>query len=217
MEQRRRYCAVYQMEKGVPTVNRTVVSLQDVHCYDEKLFIWNAKKHVFYSLHANDRRRFTHSGAKKLKVMVGGIYGKDGPGPLVMFEEHEKIAAGGMAEVLQTDIGPYMTAVGMHTVMFDNAAIHNAQVTQEVFRLLGLVRTKHPPHSPDFNPVELPWNRMQGRINRKLALCRNVTLQRLIQEIRAAWAVEARLFLKDCQHVVQCMWQALSLRGGNEY
>jgi len=198
-------------------MNKTVVPLRDVHCYDEKLFIWNSKKHVFYSLHVNDRRRFAHSGAKRLKVMVGGIYGKDGPGPLVVFEENEKIAAGGMAEVLQTDIGPYMTAVGMHTVMFDNAAIHNAQVTQEVFRLLGLVRTRHPAHSPDFNPVELCWNRMQGRVNRKLALCRNVTLRRLVAEIQAAWQVEAKLFLKDCEHVVKCQWKALAARGGNEY
>ena len=149
--------------------------------------------------------------------MAGGAYAQGHVGPLHFFEEGEKVSAGSFKQMLESVLVPFFHRCGMHVGLFDNAKVHNAKMLHDVFLRHGIVRTDHPPQSPEFNPIELPWNRMAYKLQGRLQFMQHVTMAAFKQEIMRAWQVEAQLFAQDLLHVQTCMLKCHALGGGNGY
>ena len=158
------------------------------------------------------------SSTGNTRVMCSGIYGEDGPGPLVITDKDESINSTRFAKMLQEDFRPYFVQHGKCVGLYDNAKPHIGGTARGYMHRLGLKKLLHCPNSPDYNCIELPWNRMANMVGRNLPrgyVSRDV----MIREIRRAWQVQAsaECFQKDLLHVVNNMRKSLACGGGNMY
>ena len=186
--------------------------------YDEKLFVVELGKRAMYVFDNEDAKKYLAGPTSRgsgIRVMVGGAYDMEGPGPLHFFDS-EKVTAAGFGKLVRDTLYPYFVQQQKKVGLFDNAPSHKG-VASGIFCELGIVRLDHPARSPDFNPIELCWNRMQQRINSSLPWDKHITVEMLKAAIWAAWQMEAQYFESDMLHVVKVMDKAFIAKGGNKF
>ena len=123
-----------------------------------------------------------------------------------------------LPQVLEDDFLPYFKRVKKSVGLFDNAKPHIAGTTKGFFFRMGLKKIKHCPNSPDFNCIELVWQRMVEMMRKNLPWV-YVSRDTMIKEIRRAWLVQASAvnFSKDVVHIDDNMRKSMVLNGGNMY
>ena len=193
---------------------------KDVIAHDEKLFVADMGKRACYVGTVDELQQYVAcSGTGSLRVMVSGMYDSGGPGPIIFLNPGETVNAGKFSQQLTNVFAPFFAARHKRHGLFDNASPHIGGTTVGTFYKLGIVRVRHPQNSPDLNPIELVWNRMQMQINRTLPWTKHITQDIFNEHIRRAWYVCASgdSFQKDMQHVAKCMIAAHATDGGNTY
>lgn len=195
------------------------IPLIDVVMHDEKQFVANVKTREVYVLQEDDPHLISLKKGKSGSVMVSGIYDRHGRGPLCFVDEGDTIDACHFSRMLEKDFLPFFKQRKKHVGLFDNAKPHVAFTTKATFFSLGLKKVKHCANSPDYNPIELVWSRMQHMVQQNLPWGKNITIAMLKKEIQRAWVACAtsELFEKDCMHVTDCMLKSLACNGGNMY
>jgi len=126
-------------------------------------------------------------------------------------------------DTYRTKIIPLISAAGIEhqrqalfgqaaIIMQDNAAIHTARLTRELFASLGLVLMSWPANSPDLNPIENIWAILKRRIGQHMPQSR--------AECMAAVELEwSRLTSADiaqcCQNMNKRCLEVIAASGGH--
>ena len=118
-------------------------------------------------------------------LMVWGGISEDGRTDLVVIE-------GGLTaqryieEILRPVVIPYAAAIGDGFYLLDdNATSHRAGITENFVVEEGIDRIKLPSKSPDLNPIEVVWDILKRKVDRKIK--DDSTLADLARYLRRAW------------------------------
>ena len=124
--------------------------------------------------------------------------GHCGPGPMTMLSG--KVNAKQYIEnVLEVSLLPYVHNLPLNwTLQQDNAPIHTANIVKRWLHTQDWSILDHPPQSPDLNPIENLWTRIDKEIKRKAP--NNV--RELEAVIRNAWS---NISMVECQNLSQSM------------
>ncbi|MBW0549197.1 hypothetical protein O181_088912 [Austropuccinia psidii MF-1] len=79
---------------------------------------------------------------------------------------------------------PYVLGCQQLTLMRDGAPIHTSRVSQDWHERNGLVKLQWPPHSPDMNPIENLWKKIELQVS---TFYQPQPMDELQAAITAAW------------------------------
>lgn len=138
--------------------------------------------------------------------MLWGCIAADGPKQCFIFD---KGSVNG--EVYRSQIVPLISSIAQQhkqssmfqqpaVVMQDNASIHKAIATLELFKQLDLELLSWPANSPDLNPIENIWSLLKHRISKHFP----TTREAVIAAIQSEWS---RLTSSDISRACQSMRQ----------
>ena len=131
----------------------------------------------YFQLHADFRPVWARFGSavptvaapnRSIKVMVWGAIGKGFKSKLVIFPKGTKINQNVYQKMFLENhlIEDFLGKFGADLCFQqDNAPAHRALTTLSFLESWSPETLKHPPQSPDFNPIELIWGIMKKRIN----------------------------------------------------
>ena len=131
-----------------------------------RVFIWRKKGEEYHKDCLNERKRGTGG------MMFWGTFrsGKMGPGFFFSLKVGQKINSTIYRD--QVLLGPLKTFVDAlqsrnlkPIVMEDNASVHKG-ANKDAQKLLKWTEYKHPPNSPDLNPIEHIWAYMKKQVTR---------------------------------------------------
>lgn len=107
-------------------------------------------------------------------IMVWGCFVNNRPGPLVRVEG--KLDASGYIEILEKNLLPFMSNLEQITYIFqeDNAPIHTAKKAAEWKDENMIVSLPWPAQSPDLNPIEHVWDRLERGIRQRTTPPKNI-------------------------------------------
>lgn len=91
--------------------------------------------------------------------------------------------------------------------MHDNASSHGTTITQEELEERGILRYKHPPFSPDLNPIEDAWNQMKDYIGTHFLA--KMPYNQLCAAVKEVWEAIPEEFLRDRVNTMRERCQAV--------
>ena len=127
--------------------------------------------------------------------MVWGCFINNQPGPLVLVKG--KLNADGYIEILQKNLLPFLSQLGPNTYIFqeDNAPIHTAKKVAKWKGENMVISFSWPAQSPDLNPIEHVWDRLERGIRGRTSPPKN--LNELATAVEEEWSKLDPNYLED--------------------
>lgn len=141
-------------------------------------------------------------------IMIGGRTS-------LVFPEGNLNAAGYVREILEPVVLPFAQEIGPEFILMqDNARVHTARTVQEWFHSNEINVLPWPAQSPDLNPIEHAWDRLQRSIQEHLSSV--VSRSDLCDLLQEHWRLIPRDFIDNLILSIPRRCHAvLSARGGN--
>lgn len=180
-----------------------------------------------FALHGSDRRplvwrrrgeRFRQNFVRPIvaygggSVMVWGGVSRDWRTPLVIVREN-LTAQRYIDQILRPIVLRRRQHQRAFILMQDNARPHTANITRRFFERHDITLLRHPPMSPDLNPIEHVWDIMGRRLRREYPNLQNLAaLERALLQI---WNTIPQPQIARCINMAERLAAVIENRGGN--
>jgi len=169
----------------------------------------------FFQLHSDFRPVWTQYGRfvsivpapnRSIKVMVWGAIAKGFKSHLIIYEKGVKINAEKYQKMFLKNhlvedlLGKFGSDLRLQQ---DNAPAHRALTTQAFLDSWCPETLRHPPQSPDFNPIELVWGIMKRRIHQENPTDRPSLIAAILKTWNQITLLEIRHCIDRLQMVVR--------------
>lgn len=150
--------------------------------------------------------------------MIWGCIGSDGPKQCFVFDQGSI-----NGEVYRSQVVPLISSIAQQhqrdslfqqsaVVMQDNASIHKAIATLELFKQLDIELLCWPANSPDLNPIENIWCLLKHRIGRHFP----TTKETVMAAIRLEWSqLTSSDISRACQSMRERCQAVIDANGGH--
>ncbi|HQU81624.1 MAG TPA: IS630 family transposase [Pyrinomonadaceae bacterium] len=86
-------------------------------------------------------------------------------------------------------------------VIWDNLAVHKTHVVQDLFRQAKVELLFLPPYSPDLNPIEMCWSKLNTYLRSVSARTYEALLKAISAAIKKITATDAQNWIRHCVYV----------------
>lgn len=144
---------------------------KNVMFVDEKKFsliMRPRKRYVWRKKNTANNPCNTQPYTRSASVMVWGSFGAGGVGDLCFITT--RLNGQGYRDIVKEHLKSSAKKIGLRKgwmLIQDNDPKHNSKIVQSELDRLRIKRIKHPPQSPDMNPIENLWDYVERRIGVK--------------------------------------------------